>query len=156
MREIPKKNYYILAILLIVTVILTLLLSSISLNKEETFSDFYEYSNKIVPEEFDEYMLENNDIIIYISSKYDLSNKTFENRFQKKLNNLNLKENLIFIDKNDINTKFLKKFKKTYGINLNLKKTPIIVVIIDEKVIKKITVSSNTNVDTIIEYEDFR
>ena len=54
MKEIPKKNYYILVVLLVVTVGLTLLLSNLYVNKEKMVSNFYEYSNKITSEEFDE------------------------------------------------------------------------------------------------------
>ena len=155
MKEIPKKNYYILVVLLVVTAALTLLLSNIYMNREKLASNFYEYSNKITPEDFDEFMTENSDAIIYISDKYDLTLETFEKKFQNKIDELNLKQNLIYIDKSDIDKEFLTKLKKTYNINVDLKKTPIIVVIIDEKVIKNISVTSDSNVDTLIEYEAF-
>ena len=41
MREIPKKNYYILVVLLAVTVLLTLSLSNIYINRVELASNFY-------------------------------------------------------------------------------------------------------------------
>lgn len=155
MKEIPKKNYYILVVLLAVTMLLTLLLSNLYLNKEELVSNFYEYSNKITPEEFDEYMLENSDIIIYVSDKYDLTHEIFEKNFETKLNDLNLKDNLVFIDKDDVDNKFLNKLKNKYGININIKNTPIIVVIVDKMVIKNVTITEDSNIDTIIDYEDF-
>ena len=49
MRQIPKKNYYILVVILSVTVLLTLCLSYVYKNKEKLVSNFYEYSNKIKP-----------------------------------------------------------------------------------------------------------
>ena len=155
MKEIPKKNYYILVVLLAVTVLLTLSLSSIYMNKEKLVSNFYEYSNKITPEEFDEFMTENSDVIIYISDKYDLTHETFERNFENKIDELNLKHNLIYIDKNDIDEEFLNELKKTYNINIDLQKAPIVVVIIDEEVIKNISVQPDSNVDTLIEYEVF-
>ena len=48
-------------------------------------SNFYEYSNKIKPQEFDEYMTENSDFMIYISDKYDLTYEEFENNFKDKI-----------------------------------------------------------------------
>ena len=155
MKEIPKKNYYILAILLIVTVLLTLVLYNLYLNKEKLVSNFYEYANKITPEEFDEYIVENSDLIIYISDKYDLTYETFEKKFEDKINDLNLKENLIYIDKNNIDNEFLKKLKSSYNINIDIDNTPIIIVMVDNEVIKNISISNDSNVETIIEYEAF-
>ena len=155
MRQIPKKNYYILVVILSVTVLLTLCLSYVYKNKEKLVSNFYEYSNKIKPQEFDEYMTENSDFIMYISDKHDLTYEEFENSFKEKLENLNLKNNLIYIDKNDIDKEFLNKLKKEYNINIEIKNTPIIIVVIDNKVIKNIFVNTDSNVDTLIEYEAF-
>lgn len=155
MKEIPKKNYYILIVLLVVTILLTLMLSNLYLNREKLVSSFYEYSNKIAPKEFDQFMTENSDVIIYISDKYDLTNETFESKLEKKLDDLNLKHNFIFIDKNDINKKFINKLKKTYGINIDIDKTPIVIVIVDEQIAKNISVTSDSDVDTLIDFEVF-
>ena len=155
MKEIPKKNYYILVVLLAVTVLLTLSLSNIYINREKIVADFYEYSNKITPEEFDEFMIENSDVIIYISDKYDLTNETFEKEFENKIDELNLKHNLIYIDKKNIDKNFLNKLKKSYNINVNLEGTPIVIAIVDNKVIKNISINNDSNVETLIEYEVF-
>lgn len=155
MRQIPKKNYYILVVLLVVTILLTLSLSYVYRNKEKLVSNFYEYSNKIKPQEFDEYMTENSDFIIYISDKYDLTYEEFENNFKDKIERLNLKNNLIYMDKNDINKEFLNKLKKEYNINIEIKDIPIVIVVIDNKVIKNVSVNTDSNVDTLIEYEVF-
>ena len=155
MREIQKKNYYVLVVLLATTVLLTLYLSNLYLNKEKLTSDFYNYASVITPEDFDEFMTENSDVIIYLSDKYDLSHYTFEKNFEAKINELNLKHNLIYIDKEDITDEFLNKLKETYQINLDLEKLPVIVVVVDKKVVRNISVSTDSNVDTIIEYEVF-
>ena len=155
MKEIPKKNYCLLVVLLAVTVVLTLSLSSIYLNKEKLVSNFYEYSNKITVEEFDEYMIENSDTIIYISDKYDLTLGDFEKKLQNKLDEKNWKQNFVFLDKKDINDKFLNKLKNTYKINIDLEKTPIIIVVVDKRVIKNVKVTSSSDVNTLIDYEVF-
>ena len=155
MREIPKKNYYILVVLLLATVLLTISLSNLYSNKEKLTSDFYNYANVITPEDFDEFMTENSDVIIYISDKYDLSHNTFEKKFETKIEELNLKHNLIYIDKENIDSEFLNKLKKMYQINLDLEKLPVAIVVVDKKVVRNVSVTSNSNVDTIIEYEVF-
>ena len=155
MREIPKKNYFILVLLLIFTVLITLLLSSLYTNKDKSVSSFYEYCNIIKPEEFDQFMTENFDAIIYISDKYDLSFSSFENKFKDKIDQFNIKNNLIYIDKADINKNFLEKLKDNYDISINLDKTPIIIVIVDNKVVNNIIVNKNLDVDKMIEYGVF-
>ena len=155
MREIQKKNYYVLVVLLATTVLLTLYLSNLYLNKEKLTSDFYNYASVITPEDFDEFMTENSEVIIYISDKYDLSHNTFEKKFETKIDELNLKHNLIYIDKEDITSEFLNKLKKSYEINLDLKKLPVVVVTVDKKVVRNTSITPNSNVDTIIEYEVF-
>ena len=155
MREIPKKNYFILLVLLIITVLLTLFLSKVYINKSQLVSNFYKYSNVITKEEFDQFMTENSDVIIYISDKHDLTHSNFEDKFKTKIDELNLKHNLIYLDKNEIDKNFLKKIKEKYNINIDLKNTPIIVVIVDNKVVKNILVTENLNIDTMIEYGEF-
>ena len=88
MREIPKKNYIILVVLLAVTAFLTLFLSNIYKNKEKLTSNFYEYANKITPESFDEFMTENEDVIIYIGDKYDLTLETVEKELSEKIDKI--------------------------------------------------------------------
>ena len=131
------------------------MLSNLYLNKEKLVSSFYEYSNKITPKEFDQFVTENSDVIIYISDKYDLTNESFESKLEKKLDSLNLKQNFVFIDKNDINKKFINKLEKLYGINIDINKTPIVIVVVDEQIIKNVSVMTDSDVDSLIDAEVF-
>ena len=154
MREIPKKNYIILVVLLAVTAFLTLFLSNIYKNKEKLTSNFYEYVNKITPESFDEFMTENEDVIIYIGDKYDLTLETVEKELSEKIDELNLKHNLIYIDKSYVDKKFIKKLKG-YDINIDLDKLPVVVVVVEEEVLKNVRLNSNTDIDELIAGEIF-
>ena len=154
MREIPKKNYIILVVLLAVTAFLTLFLSNIYKNKEKLTSNFYEYANKITPESFDEFMTENEDVIIYIGDKYDLTIETVEKELSQKIDELNLKHNLIYIDKSYVDKKFIKKLKG-YDINIDLDKLPVVLVVVEEEVIKNVRLNSNTDIDELIAGEIF-
>ena len=155
MRKIPQKNYFILIGLVLATIIITLSLASLYKSKDKIVSNFYKYANKINSSEFSEYIVENSDLIIYISDKYDLSNEAFETGFKNKLDKLNLKSKLVFIDKSDIDNKFLDSLEKNYDIKIDKERLPIIIVIVDKKEIKSIYVTPETDVDTIIEYGVF-
>ena len=155
MREIPKKNYYTLIILILITVLLTLSLASVYKNKEKLVSNFYTYANKITKEEFDEYMLENTDTMIYISDKYDLTHESFEKALKEKLDTLNLKDKLIYIDKSELSTEFIEKLSKDYELNANFDELPLLIIIVDKKVLKTIYVKSNSKVNISIDFEVF-
>ena len=155
MNEIPKKNYYFVVVLIVVTVFMSLSLVRIYNNKEKFTSNFYKYANKITYQEFQEYISERTDMIIYFSDKYDLSHESFEKKFISKIDDLNLKNNLIYIDKMDLNKEFLKELEDNYKIIIDKHKLPIIVVMSEGKVRKTVYIEKSTNVDTIIDYEVF-
>ncbi len=155
MRVIPKKNYFILIILVAATIFLTLFLSKIYINKNRKVSDFYSYSNKITVEGFKEYINENQEAIIYISDKYDLKHESFESKFKSNIDNLNLKNKVIFIEQSDIDYDYKNKLKEDYNIDLDLSRYPILIVIIDNKLVSMDYIDDNSNADTIIDYSDF-
>ena len=156
MKKIKVKNYIILAILIVCTVIVTLVLANIYRNKDKEVSPFYEYANKITTKEFDQYTLESSDIIIYISDKYNLNHIDFEKKFEDKITELNLKEKLIYIDKKDINKKFLSKLKNQYNVTLDLNKLPAALIIVDKELQKEVYIDKTTDVDNFIEYGAFQ
>ena len=135
-----KKNYIYLTILLIATVIITLFLASL---------------NKITANEFEEYMIEHSDTIIYIADKTDLNNNKFEKNFVKKLEKLNLLENVIYIEKEEITDKLEEVLKENYSYEYKEKNLPTIIVVSDTEVVEKSIVEEDSNVDTIINYGVF-
>ena len=151
-----KKNYIYLVVLLVATVGLTFLLSSIYSKEVNSLSHSYEKLNKITSVEFEEYMMENPDTIVYVSDKNDLSNNKFEKKFVKKLENLNLLENAIYIEKEEINNKFKELLKTNYDYKIDEKKLPMIIVVDNGEVVQSVTIDTNSSVETIIDYEVFK
>lgn len=150
-----KKNYIYLAVLLIATVGLTFLLSSIYNKEMNSVSYSYENLNKITSDEFEEYMMENSETIVYVAEKNDLSNNKFEKKFIKKLENLNLLENTVYIEKSEINNEFKELLKTNYNYKLDEKKLPIIIVIDSGSVVQSVVVEKNSNVDAVVDYGVF-
>lgn len=150
-----KKNYICLLVLLVATVGFTFLLSSIYNKEVNSVSYSYEKLNKITSDEFEEYMMENTETIVYVAEKNDLSNNKFEKEFIKKLENLNLLENTIHIEKEEVNNKFKELLKTNYDYELEIKKLPIIIVIDNGEVIQSVVVDKNSNVESIIDYGVF-
>lgn len=144
-----KKNYIILGVLLLCTVLLTLLFSKIYSNKTKEISTFYTVSNKITSKEIEQVSIEDPDIIYYISDKYDLENADFEQKLKTKLEGKNLLNKLIYVD---TKKSLIKKFKDTYKLNIEIDKYPIIVFVVDKKVLKTIYVKDNQDIDNYIDY----
>lgn len=153
MKKIPIKNYVILAVLILVTVLLTLFLASLYKNSEAISSNFYNYSNKITASEFKEYMLENDDAIIYLADKVVLTHESFENSLQEKIDSYGLKNKLVYIDKKEITDKFIKEFNDEYNTVIDKKQLPIIIFIVDNKIVNITYINSDTKVDSLIDFE---
>jgi len=150
-----KKNYIILTVLIVVTCILTLLLANLYKYEKVETSYIYENLNKITSEEFDEYIVEHPDTIIYISDKYNLENQKFEKKLINKCENLNILENIIYIDKEEVTSNLEKTLKNEYSYKYNEDNLPAIIVINDAKITQTVIVDKNSEVETIIDYEVF-
>ena len=145
-----NKNYVILTILLITTVSLTMLFSKIYLNRTKEISNFYTNSNQIRNKEIEQFSMESPDVIYYISNKYNLENVEFESIFKSKLEEKNLLDKLVYID---IKKSIINKFKKIYKLDLDIDNYPIIVFVVDKKVVKAIYVNDDKDIDNFIDYE---
>ncbi len=150
-----NKNYVYLSILIIGTIVLTLLLSSLYRSKVNETSYLYEKLNKITATEFEEYMMENPDTIIYIGNKNDLEHNKFEKKLLNNFEKLGLLETVIYLEKEEMTKTLKQRFKEKYSYEYNEEELPIIIVIIDDKLIQKSMVTENSIVDTIIDYEVF-
>lgn len=140
-KEIPRRNYIIYALLVVFTVILTLLLRNLynisqDLKKKNTVMS--EFLVSVNEEEFANYVVENNNVIIYLASSRDDTLENFENEFKELLIEYNISEQIIFIDLNEINDSFFKNLKNSYFIdslsNVELEKFPNILIMENGKI----------------------
>ena len=150
-----KKNYIYLAILLIATVILTLFLAAVYKAKLEPTSFLYDKMRKINATEYEEYIMEHQDMIIYISDKKNLGNTKKEKSFLNKIEKSNLLEFVIYIDKEEFNKELKKKFKNNYSYEFDKNKLPAILVINDGELSEISYIDEEVDVSTIINYEVF-
>ena len=100
-REIPKKNYFILLVIIAAVVGLCFYLTSWYKTIEEyykTNSVISEVLPEIETETFSSFLLDNPDIVVYISSSSDSDVKTFERQFKKLIVEYSLNSNIIYFD----------------------------------------------------------
>lgn len=150
MREVPRKNYIIMILIVLSVVIITIALGNAYNNREKKMSDFYMFLPEIKVNDLDTYLLENPNVVIYISDKYNLENEIIEEKMEKEITELNVKNYFVYLDTNDITDSFLKKFNKKYNGNIDITKTPIIVIINEGKVVNYYNIIDDFKLSEII------
>lgn len=139
-KEIPFKNYIILAVILIFTILLVVYLfnwqSIYQKNKlQEPILD--KYLMVINYNELDDYLVENKEAIVYVSVLNDEKIRMFENKFK----------NLII--KNDLNNKvlYLNLTNESVEINKkyisNLSEVPTLIIFDEGKVVESYSIKDN-------------
>lgn len=113
MREIPKKNYFILFIV----IVLSLLIAFYFRNWYKAYEDSYlsksivgNYLFEINYKELDNYLVENQSAIIYVSKVGNEKIRNFEKKFINAINQNDLKNKILYLDlsnyKGDTNNKY--------------------------------------------------
>ena len=115
--QIPKRNYIIFILLVILTVGLTFKIRSWyqlnqDLNKKNTIMS--QFLSSVNEKEFDYYTLEHSNVIIYLASSKDETLEDFELDLKKSLIDYNLKDHTIFIDLKQVDNDFFDNFKEKY------------------------------------------
>lgn len=113
MREIPKKNYFILFIV----IVLSLLIAFYFRKWYKAYEDSYlsksivgNYLFQINYKELDNYLVENQSAIIYVSKVGNEKIRNFEKKFINAINQNDLKNKILYLDlsnyKGDTNNKY--------------------------------------------------
>ena len=120
MRTIPKKNYIFLGLLAVVTI-----LAVVYVSKWYRASENYYLENSIMKTlvgevkelDFENYVLENPDLVIYIAKDQSNLTKKFEKKLKKYILDENLKSHFIYLNGKESTDEFLTDFKKKYFMN---------------------------------------
>ena len=139
MREIPKKNYVILSIILLVSGFISLYIMKIFKNNEN-----FDANNKIVfkelkASEIGTYITENSNVIIYYAGN-EFKNSKFDKSFRRFVYKNDLINNVIYIDRSKTTTNDYKTFLIKYMNNRDC-----IIVIDNQEVISIINISLDSN-----------
>lgn len=115
-KDIPKKNYFILGIILIISCILVYYINawySLYQYEKRGNSPITTYMEIINYNEVENYIEENSDAIIYISKSNNLKIRKFEEDNEKLFKKLELNYNILYMDAKDVN----KNLKIKYNVN---------------------------------------
>ena len=157
-KKIPLKNYIILAVTLIITVILVIYFYLWQKTYEESKKNTIimdEYIQKINYNELSNYLIENKSTVIYSSVVGSQKTSDFEKKFIKVIQDKSLKNSILYLDLTEVvKNKTIKKelLEKYPELNNNIK-DPLIIIFNNDKVIRIYNIKDNNyNIDSLIEF----
>lgn len=156
MKQVPLKNYILFAIVSIASVLLVLYLKNIYESKKE-----YENSTnmtmgflkEIHEDDFDNYITENSEFILYMSDSDDKNLIDFEKDLKKKIKKMEYSKDMVYLNLKNISSNFLLKFEKHLSENLkniNLESIPNVVITKEGKIQNYYFINEETNTTDVI------
>ena len=145
-KEIPLKNYILLSIVLILTIVVVIyfFLWKNTYEKSKLQTPILDdYLLVINYNELNNYLVENKDAIIYVSKLNDESIRLFENKFKNIINKNNLNNKILYLDLTEElkENNIVKEINKKYGKEMN--EVPTIVIIKDGKISSSYNIKEN-------------
>lgn len=139
-KEIPFKNYIILAVILIFTILLVVYLfnwqSIYQKNKlQEPILD--KYLMVINYNELDDYLVENKEAIVYVSVLNDEKIRMFENKFKNLIIKNDLNNKVLYLNLTNESVEINKKYLS------NLSGVPTLIIFDEGKVVESYSIKDN-------------
>ncbi len=117
MRKIPTKNYIIFGLLVIVTLTIVFSIRKTYLDKidyENSTNETLNILSSVNEDELSTYLVENREIVLYMSPSGDSTIQEFENEFRNYILDNQLSQDIIYLNTRNISKSFIKNFKKNY------------------------------------------
>lgn len=145
-KEIPLKNYILLSIVLILTIVVVIyfFLWKNTYEKSKLQTPILDdYLLVINYNELNNYLVENKDAIIYVSKLNDESIRLFKNKFKNIINKNNLNNKILYLDLTEElkENNIVKEINKKYGKEMT--EVPTIVIIKDGKISSSYNIKEN-------------
>lgn len=105
MKEIPIKNYIVLLIIIVLSVVSVFYVRSWYITNKEYYSRnsvIKDVAREINIDEISNYTLESPKFILYVSSGGDLDIKDFENNFKKLIKRLDIEDDIIYLNMDNV------------------------------------------------------
>ena len=153
MKKKPYKNYAFLTLIIVFTVLITMYLSYMYENTTKYTSNIYKYLDVITFKDFDEYVTENPDTMIYLADKNDETFAEFEEELINLIEEKNIRYDIVYID---ASTKIINKINGKFKLNLKIGSIPYILFVGNGKIVDYKSIDENSNVKSIIQSEDLK
>lgn len=127
MKKVSLMNYVIVAIIFVITAILVLILRNIYLDRkiEEPTNDRLKILSEIKEDDLKSYLVENTDIVIYISHAKDEELRAFEETLNNYIKENDLAKQIVYLNLDEVSLAFYENIKNNY-FSGNLKNSKLI------------------------------
>jgi len=157
-REIPRKNYIIVFVIGLLTMLIVLYMAKFYNNNKynEDKSVISDYLFNINIKELENYLLENPDVVIYCADNENLENEKFEKKLRKLIIKEDLQKQFVFLDAKEIKENDIQKIQENYlsnkTKNVSLDYYPLVLIITDGKIEEVIKLTEqNMDIDYLEE-----
>lgn len=134
MRKVPLKNYIILLFISVITVLVVFYLRNLYLDKkgyENNNNATMSFLKVLRKYEFDSFITENRDFILYVSDADDASIKEYEEELKNKIIDADYTSNMVYLNIDENNLSLFDK----YLLNVEpIKYLPCLVAVKDGKI----------------------
>lgn len=156
MKKIPLSNYFKLGIIVVAVVVLAFVCRHWYINKTN-----YELNipiinktliNEVNSDEVYNYILENENSVIYMGVASDIVCRNFEEKFDDVIVDMNLTDKITYLNISEVKDKnvFIREFNNYFKSSVNT--YPCIIVFREGEVKDIITISSETNMNEVIDF----
>ena len=145
-RVVPLKNYIILTVVFLATIILVLFLADKydqRIKNKTGNTIMSDFLSQVTNEEFDNYILENPNVIVYLASISDEKLNIFENNFKEFITHNELTNSVVQINSDELDKNIFTEYLPN---NMNLNIIPNILVFKNGK-IASVLYNSEKNID---------
>ena len=152
-KRIPLKNYILLGIILIITIILVVYIymwHNAYKNNEQNTRIMDEYLQVINYNELDNYLTENKNAIIYCSTTNDKNIRIFEKKFKNIISKNSLNNDILYLDlTNEIKNKNTSNELR----EKNITSIPLIIIYKDGNLYSIYDIKDNNyNINKLVDY----
>lgn len=137
MRKVPVKNYFLLILLVGVTVFLTYYCCNLYNEHHENkyTSLLISFLTEIKEDDIENYVLENPTVVLYIGDKTNKAMDETEREFKKYLTDKNIYSYFVYVDISKEKDNSLQSFQENYNLSLNYEQLPILIVFQDGELV---------------------
>lgn len=142
-NQVPLRNYIILILIAIVTILLVFFFTK-SYQEQAQYdtqnNNIMTFLSEIKVEEFDNYIQENHDVMVYLSSSIDNFDAEYEKDLKKYITKKNLIKDFVYLDTSNLGADFYERLKTDYlskklqKQNIHLDQDPTLLIIKNQKI----------------------
>lgn len=158
MRKIPTKNYFILFLITIVSVLIVMYLVNLYKSREDyndNVNHRMSFLREIYADDFNNYITENTESIIYLSNSSDSSLATIEKKLKDDILKKEYSQDIIYINLKNTGIEFVNTLNNYYSNTLKLNQysdIPNILIIKNGKIQRVYYINDDTEEKDIINF----